>query len=50
VTDSLLFAYKLNFQTVIYVGLGDSNALTEDNQLEPSDRQLFLKLSYAFQR
>ncbi|HVT05558.1 MAG TPA: DUF5916 domain-containing protein, partial [Thermoanaerobaculia bacterium] len=50
VTDSLLFAYKLNFQTVIYVGLGDSNTLTEANHLEANDRQLFLKMSYAFQR
>jgi len=50
VTDSLLVAYKLNFQTVIYVGLGDSNSLTEENHLKANDRQLFMKLSYAFQR
>ena len=46
-----LFAYKLNWQTVLFVGYGDVRELTEDEErLAPSDRQLFLKLSYAFQR
>jgi hypothetical protein len=48
---SALFAYKLNWQTVLFVGYGDNRALAEDTDLlEPTDRSLFLKLSYAFQR
>ena len=49
--SQLLFAYKLNWQTLVYVGVGDlreSTAVTGD--LEKSNRQFFLKLSYAFQR
>jgi hypothetical protein len=46
-----LFAYKLNWQTVLFVGYGDLQELTEDDShLAPSDRQFFIKLSYAFQR
>ena len=48
---SALFAYKLNWQTVLYLGYGDERALAETTgQLERSGRELFLKISYAFQR
>jgi hypothetical protein len=47
---SALFAYKLNWQTVLFAGYGDNRALTEAEDLAREDRQLFLKLSYAFQR
>ena len=48
---SLLFAYKLNWQTVLFIGYGDNRTfLEETDQLERADRQLFAKLSYAFQR
>ena len=47
---SALFAYKLNWQTVFFVGLGDSRILDLDEQLVPSRRDLFVKVSYAFQR
>ncbi len=51
VTTSALFAYKLNWQTVLFLGYGDASTFTEDTErFEPSERQLFLKLSYAFQR
>lgn len=46
---SALFAYKLNWQTVLFVGYGDSRALSESDTLVPSSRQLFMKLSYALQ-
>ena len=47
---SLVFAYKLNWQTVLYVGYGDSRELDElQDNLEPSSREAFLKISYAFQ-
>ncbi len=48
---SALFAYKLNWQTVLYLGYGDLRELpVGSNDLEPSTRRLFLKVSYAFQR
>jgi len=48
---SALFAYKLNWQTVLFLGYGDNRTfLEETDQLEREDRQLFLKISYAFQR
>lgn len=48
-TASALFAYKLNWQTVLFVGYGDDRTLTEDDRLQRSARNVFLKLSYAFQ-
>ena len=45
---SLVFAYKLNWQTVLYVGVSDDRALDEQANLAPSQRQAFLKISYAF--
>jgi hypothetical protein len=46
-----LFSYKLDWQTVMYVGLSDLREVTaEEGDLEPSERQLFMKVSYAFQR
>lgn len=51
---SLLLAYKLNWQSVVYLGYGDSRSLElengSDRGLDVRDRQLFLKVSYAFQR
>ncbi|MEO8349691.1 MAG: hypothetical protein ABI610_12325, partial [Acidobacteriota bacterium] len=48
-SSSALFAYKLNWQTVLFLGYGDQRALSEVDELEPAGRQFFLKLSYAFQ-
>jgi hypothetical protein len=47
---SALFAYKLNWQSVMYVGYGDDRDLSEFNRLEKTDRSFFVKMSYAFQR
>jgi hypothetical protein len=47
---SALFAYKINWQSVMFVGYGDSRQLSDQRQLEPLDRQFFVKLSYAFQK
>jgi hypothetical protein len=50
---SLLFAYELNWQTVLFVGYADNRELVElqgDDSLEPASRGVFMKLSYAFQR
>ena len=51
VTSSFLFAYKLNWQTVLFLGIGDEHDVDiADNKLQPASRQLFMKMSYAFQR
>ena len=48
---SALFAYKLNWQTVLFAGYGDNRELDETAQhLDRVGRQFFMKLSYAFQR
>jgi hypothetical protein len=49
-TGSMLFAYKLNWQSVLFVGYGENYGLDENDAMAPTGRQLFLKLSYAFQR
>lgn len=51
VASQLLFAYKLNWQTVFYVGYGDFDDLeTQTGDFLNKNRQFFTKLSYAFQR
>jgi hypothetical protein len=47
---SALFAYKLNWQSVMFVGYGDDRELLDERRLARVDRQVFVKLSYAFQR
>lgn len=47
---SALFGYQLNWQSVLYIGYGDNRVLSENAQLLKSGRDLFLKISYAFQR
>jgi hypothetical protein len=64
-SSQFLFAYKVNWQSVLYVGYGDIRDVNEEVvQVDPrnpenriyrrnfllSNRQLFFKLSYAFQR
>ncbi len=50
-SGSALFAYKLNWQTVLFVGYGDNRDLDDAGErLAQVDRQFFVKLSYAFQR
>jgi len=48
--SSLLFAYKLNWQSVLFLGYGDDQALDDRYAWRRQDRQVFLKISYAFQR
>jgi hypothetical protein len=47
---SALFSYKLNWQSVLFVGYGDTSVINEAGDLAHNDRQFFLKVSYAFQR
>jgi hypothetical protein len=49
-SGTALFAYKLNWQSVLFLGYGDDRALSDLNRLERLDRQVFLKISYALQR
>jgi hypothetical protein len=49
-SGSALLAYKLNWQSVLYIGYGDDRELSDSRRLEKTDRQFFLKMSYAFQR
>jgi Domain of unknown function (DUF5916) len=50
ITGSALFAYKINWQTVMFLGYGDNRAIAEDGHYAKAGHQFFLKLSYAFQR
>jgi hypothetical protein len=47
---SALLAYRLNWQTAIFVGYGDDREERVPHGLRPPSRQLFAKVSYAFQR
>ena len=49
-TGSALVAYKINWQSVLFVGYGDDRQLDDLHALSPIDHQLFVKMSYAFQR
>jgi hypothetical protein len=45
-----LFAYKLNWQTVLYLGYGDTRRFDEPtDKLQKDNRQMFAKVSYAWQ-
>jgi hypothetical protein len=49
-SGSVLFAYKINWQSVLFVGYGDNRELSERRALERAGQQFFVKVSYAFQR
>ena len=49
-STSALFAYKLNWQSVLFVGYGDDRQSDDVHPLAPTGRQFFVKTSYAFQR
>ena len=49
-SGSALLAYKVNWQSVLFIGYGDDRELTDQERLAPLDRQFFVKISYAFQR
>jgi hypothetical protein len=51
VATQLLFAYKLNWQTVLFLGGGDLREVKADEgDFQKTGREIFLKVSYAFQR
>ncbi len=49
-TGQVLVSYKLNWQSVLFVGYGDDRMLSTEDRFEKVDRQFFVKVSYAFQR
>jgi hypothetical protein len=53
--SSVLLAYKLNWQTVFYIGYSGlseevAHPVTGRRTMEPTERRYFVKLSYALQR
>jgi len=50
-SSQLLFAYKVNWQTLVFVGYGDlREVMAEAGDFARGGRQFFMKVSYAFQR
>ncbi|MGE5233381.1 MAG: DUF5916 domain-containing protein [Acidobacteriota bacterium] len=49
-SGSALFSYKLNWQTVLFIGYGDNRALSDTSGLYRTDNSVFVKISYAIQR
>ncbi len=49
-SGSALYAYKLNWQTVLFLGYGDERTVSEPGRLVPAGRNFFVKVSYAFQK
>ena len=47
---SVLYGYRLNWQTVLFVGYGDTGIVDEGNSLVRTNRSFFVKVSYAWQR
>ncbi len=50
VSGQILLSYKLNWQSVMFIGYGDDRMLSTQDRFEKVDRQFFVKLSYALQR
>jgi hypothetical protein len=46
----VLLSYKLNWQSVLFIGYGDNRMLSTEDHFEKVERQFFVKLSYAIQR
>jgi hypothetical protein len=49
-STSALLAYKINWQSVLFIGYGDDRELSIQENFERSGQQFFVKMSYAFQR
>jgi len=48
-TTSLLYGYRVNWQTVFYAGYGDERLLDDNAQLRRNGSTIFAKVSYAWQ-
>lgn len=49
-SSQLLVSYKLNWQSVLFIGYGDDRMLSNVDRYEQAGRQFFIKLAYAVQR
>jgi Domain of unknown function (DUF5916) len=49
-SGSVLFAYKINWQSVMFFGYGDDRTLDDQRRLQKFDRSVFVKVSYALQK
>jgi hypothetical protein len=49
-SGQVLISYKLNWQSVMFIGYGDDRMLSARERFEKVDRQFFVKFSYALQR
>ena len=49
-SGQVLLSYKLNWQSVMFIGYGDDRMLSTHDRFEKVDRRFFVKLSYAVQR
>jgi len=49
-SGSVVFAYKINWQSVMFFGYGDDRSLDDQRRLQKADRQIFAKVSYALQK
>jgi hypothetical protein len=47
---SVLYSYKINWQTVLFLGYGDDRLLSAQDDLVSTGRSLFFKVSYAYLR
>lgn len=47
--NQLLFSYKINPLTVLFLGYSDTHVGTEEVDLKQASRTLFLKVGYAWQ-
>lgn len=47
---SAVFAFKLDWQSVLYVGYAHGRELDDTDRLRDTGRQVFVKVSYAWQR
>jgi hypothetical protein len=48
--STILYAYRLTWQTSLYVGYGDSRAVESSGALGRPSKELFIKASYALRR
>lgn len=49
-SGSVLYSYRVNWQTVLYVGYGDDRVLLANDSLARAQRSFFTKISYAILR
>jgi hypothetical protein len=48
-SGSALLGYRIDWQTILFIGVGDDRETDLTGRLSPQDRTLFAKISYAFQ-